>query len=58
MSSYFNNFFKRVSDAVGISTFTDLSKILDVNRSAVTQARKKRFRTGHLAAVAFQKLWS
>jgi SOS-response transcriptional repressor LexA len=41
MGSYFNNFFARVSEAVGVSTPTELAKILNVNRSAVTQARKK-----------------
>jgi len=41
MSSLFNNFFNRVSEVTGISTLSELSKILQVNRSAVTQARKK-----------------
>ena len=41
MGSYFNNFFTRVTEAVGVANLTELSKILNVNRSAVTQARKK-----------------
>ncbi len=41
MGSYFNSFFTRVTEAVGVTNLTELSKILNVNRSAVTQARKK-----------------
>jgi phage repressor protein C with HTH and peptisase S24 domain len=41
MDSHFNTFFKRVSETVGISTLAELAGILHVNRSAVTQARKK-----------------
>jgi len=37
----FNNFLDRVYDAAGIDSQTDLARVLGVNRSAVTQARKK-----------------
>lgn len=37
----FENFIKRVYEATGIESQTDLARILGVNRSAVTQARKK-----------------
>lgn len=37
----FNDFLKRVFEAAGIDSQTDLARILKVNRSAVTQARKK-----------------
>ena len=37
----FNIFFERVSQATGLRTFADLADLLQVNRSAVTQARKK-----------------
>ncbi len=41
MENYFNIFFERVSKATGISNLSELAKALKVNRSAVTQARKK-----------------
>ena len=37
----FDIFFKRVADATGLRTLADLADLLQVNRSAVTQARKK-----------------
>ncbi len=37
----FDDFLKRVYEAAGIDSQTDLARILKVNRSAVTQARKK-----------------
>ena len=37
----FDDFLKRVFEAAGIDSQTDLARILKVNRSAVTQARKK-----------------
>ena len=37
----FDNFLQRVYDAAGIDSQTDLARVLGVNRSAVTQARKK-----------------
>ena len=40
-ASEFDAFIKRVYDAAGIESQTDLAGILNVNRSAVTQARKK-----------------
>ncbi len=41
MASFFNTFFTRVSESIGIRTMTDMAHVLGVNRSAVTQARKK-----------------
>ncbi len=41
MNSRFNNFFLRTSEITGISTLTELAKVLGVNRSAVSQARRK-----------------
>lgn len=41
MGHYFNIFFERVAKTTGISNLSDLARILNVNRSAVTQARKK-----------------
>ena len=37
----FDDFLKRVFEAAGLDSQTDLARILKVNRSAVTQARKK-----------------
>ena len=37
----FDDFIKRAFDAAGIDSQTDLARVLGVNRSAVTQARKK-----------------
>jgi phage repressor protein C with HTH and peptisase S24 domain len=37
----FNIFFERVTRATGLRTLSDLADLLEVNRSAVTQARKK-----------------
>jgi phage repressor protein C with HTH and peptisase S24 domain len=37
----FDIFFERVSQATGLRTLSDLADLLRVNRSAVTQARKK-----------------
>jgi len=37
----FDNFLNRVFEAAGIDSQTDLARILQINRSAVTQARKK-----------------
>jgi len=37
----FANFLQRVYEAAGIDSQTDLARVLGVNRSAVTQARKK-----------------
>ena len=37
----FDNFLQRVYEAAGIDSQTDLARVLQVNRSAVTQARKK-----------------
>ncbi|MBW1891918.1 MAG: transcriptional regulator, partial [Deltaproteobacteria bacterium] len=36
----FDNFLNRVFEAAGIDSQTDLARILQINRSAVTQARK------------------
>ena len=41
MAKNFNNFFARVSEALGLSSFSELATILAVNRSSITQARKK-----------------
>ena len=41
MKSNFDNFLDRVFEAAGIDSQTELARILQVNRSAVTQARKK-----------------
>jgi phage repressor protein C with HTH and peptisase S24 domain len=37
----FDIFFERVTQATGLRTLSDLADLLEVNRSAVTQARKK-----------------
>lgn len=41
MSEIFNAFFERVSNTLGIGSLSELADILKVNRSSVTQARKK-----------------
>jgi len=41
MNIKFNIFFERVSKPLGITSLTELADILKVNRSAITQARKK-----------------
>jgi phage repressor protein C with HTH and peptisase S24 domain len=37
----FNIFFERITQATGLRTLSDLADLLEVNRSAITQARKK-----------------
>jgi len=37
----FESFLKRVNDATGIASQTELASALNINRSAITQARKK-----------------
>ena len=37
----FESFFSRVSEATGIRSQTELASVLEINRSAVTQAKKK-----------------
>ena len=39
--THFDSFLKRLFSATGIESQTELANILDVNRSAITQARKK-----------------
>ena len=41
MSDSFNIFFKRTGEALGISSLAELAEALGVNRSSITQARKK-----------------
>jgi len=41
LNSVFENFLRRVYDAINIQTQNELASVLGVNRSAVTQARKK-----------------
>jgi phage repressor protein C with HTH and peptisase S24 domain len=41
MNKTFNTFFERVSESLGITSLTELADILKVNRSSITQARKK-----------------
>lgn len=41
MVSRFNTFFERAARAIGISSHSELAAILGVNRSSITQARKK-----------------
>ncbi len=41
MGTHFDTFFSRVSEAAGVATLSQLADLLQVNRSAVTQARKK-----------------
>lgn len=41
MEKNFNTFFNRAAGALGITTLSDLAAILNVNRSSITQARKK-----------------
>jgi phage repressor protein C with HTH and peptisase S24 domain len=41
MSDGFNSFLKRVFETTGINTQAELADALDINRSAITQARKK-----------------
>jgi len=41
MSMKFNNFFQRVSKPLAINSLSELADILEVNRSSITQARKK-----------------
>jgi len=41
MSNIFDKFYERVSAATGISSLADLAQILGLNRSAISQARKK-----------------
>lgn len=41
MHTRFDIFYKRVSEAVGVTNLSQLAELLRVNRSAVTQARKK-----------------
>ena len=41
MAKHFDNFFVRVSQSLGISRFSELAKIVNVNRSSITQARRK-----------------
>ncbi len=41
MAKHFNTFFARVSEALDIASFSELATMLRVNRSSITQARKK-----------------
>lgn len=41
MHTSFDIFFERVSKVAGLSTLVQLAELLEVNRSAITQARKK-----------------
>ena len=41
MAENFNGFFARVSESMGIASFSELAAVLRVNRSSNTQARKK-----------------
>ncbi|PIE67843.1 MAG: transcriptional regulator [Deltaproteobacteria bacterium] len=41
MATNFNDFFARVSKTLAVSSFSELAKLLNVNRSSITQARKK-----------------
>ena len=41
MNNTFNTFFERASKPLGITSLTELADILKVNRSSITQARKK-----------------
>jgi phage repressor protein C with HTH and peptisase S24 domain len=41
MASIFDDFLKRVADTTGIGSQTELAEALHINRSAITQARKK-----------------
>jgi phage repressor protein C with HTH and peptisase S24 domain len=41
MSNSFTSFYKRVADAAGITSLSELADILGLNRSSITQARKK-----------------
>lgn len=41
MTKKFNAFFDRTCSSLGISTLSELAAILNVNRSSITQARKK-----------------
>jgi phage repressor protein C with HTH and peptisase S24 domain len=41
MANDFNDFFGRVSDSLGISSFSELAALLKINRSSISQARKK-----------------
>lgn len=41
MTDNFNTFFVRASSALGFTTLSELAAILNVNRSSITQARKK-----------------
>jgi phage repressor protein C with HTH and peptisase S24 domain len=41
MGSAFETFLKRVYEATGINSQAELAEALDINRSAITQARKK-----------------
>ena len=41
MNIKFNTFYERVSKPLGIGSLTELADILKVNRSSITQARKK-----------------
>jgi len=41
MADNFNTFFVRASSALGFTTLSELAAILNVNRSSITQARKK-----------------
>ncbi len=41
MSSQFDSFLKRIFEATGINSQSELAEALDINRSAITQARKK-----------------
>lgn len=41
MSNIFNQFYERVTEATGASSLAELAELLGINRSAVTQARKK-----------------
>jgi len=41
MTSVFDNFLKRVFETTGVNSQSELAEALDINRSAITQARKK-----------------
>jgi hypothetical protein len=50
MNKNFELFFDRASRALGIRSLSELATLLNVNRSSITQARKKKLRTGQLVA--------
>ena len=41
MHNNFNIFFERACEALGVGSLSELADILKVNRSSITQARKK-----------------